>query len=63
MRKRGFKNFLLVLLVGVGFLTVSLMGSACAQDYTVKDLNEQLVMGTLWIQRSAEFRALSYQAL
>jgi len=62
MRKRGFKNFLLVLLVGVGFLTVSLMGSACAQDYTVKDLNEQLVMGTLWIQRSAEVRALSYQA-
>ena len=62
MRKRGFKNFLLVLLVGVGFLTVSLTGSARAQDYTVKDLNEQLVMGTLWIQRSAEVRALSYQA-
>jgi len=62
MRKRGFKNFLSVLLVGVGFLTVFLAGSARAQDYTVKDLNEQLVMGTLWIQRSAEVRALSYQA-
>ena len=62
MRKRGYKYLLLVLLLGVGFLTVSLTGSARAQDYTVKDLNEQLVMGTLWIQRSAEVRALSYQA-
>lgn len=62
MRKRGFKYLLLVLLLGVGFLTVSITGSARAQDYTIKDLNEQLVMGTLWIQRSAEVRALSYQA-
>ncbi len=48
MRKRGFKYLLLVLLLGVGFLTVSLAGSARAQDYTVKDLNEQLVLGTVW---------------
>ncbi len=62
MKKRRFKNLFLVLLLGIGFLTVSLTGKARAQEYTVKDLNEQLVMATLWIQRSAEFRALSYQA-
>jgi 5'-nucleotidase (lipoprotein e(P4) family) len=62
MKRRRFKNVLLALLLGVGFLTVSLTGNARAQEYTVKDLNEQLVLATLWIQRSAEFRALSYQA-
>lgn len=30
--------------------------------YTTRDLNEQLVMATLWLQSSAELRALSYQA-
>jgi len=52
----------LVLFLGAGFFAVSLAGNVRAQEYTVKDLNEQLVMATLWIQRSAEFRALSYQA-
>jgi len=41
---------------------VIVISTADAQDYTVKDLNEQLVMGTLWYQRSAEMRAISYQA-
>ncbi|WP_083238734.1 5'-nucleotidase, lipoprotein e(P4) family [Caloranaerobacter ferrireducens] len=31
-------------------------------DYTTKDLNEQLVMATSWVQNSAEYRALCYQA-
>ena len=30
--------------------------------YTTKDLNEQLVMATVWMQASAEFRAISYQS-
>lgn len=30
-------------------------------EYTTEDLNEQLMMATLWVQNSAEFRALSYQ--
>ena len=30
--------------------------------YTTQDLNEQLVMATLWMQTSAEFRALCYKA-
>lgn len=29
--------------------------------YTTQDLNEQLVMATLWMQKSAEYRALCYQ--
>ena len=32
------------------------------QASTTQDLNEQLVMATLWMQTSAEFRALCYQA-
>jgi len=32
-------------------------------NYTTKDLNEQLVMATVWIQTSAEFRALCYQEI
>jgi 5'-nucleotidase (lipoprotein e(P4) family) len=32
-----------------------------ADQYTTRDLNEQLVMATLWMQTSAEFRALCYQ--
>ncbi len=32
------------------------------ESYTTRDLNEQLVMATVWMQSSAEFRALCYQA-
>jgi len=31
-------------------------------SYTTRDLNEQLVMATLWMQSAAEYRALCYQA-
>ncbi|AOR24098.1 5'-nucleotidase, lipoprotein e(P4) family [Clostridium taeniosporum] len=31
-------------------------------SYDLKDLNEQLVMGVTWMQSSAEYRALCYQA-
>ena len=30
--------------------------------YTTKDLNEQLVLATLWMQTAAEYKALCYQA-
>ncbi|NNG01384.1 MAG: 5'-nucleotidase, lipoprotein e(P4) family [Desulfobacteraceae bacterium] len=33
-----------------------------AEDYTARDLNEQLVMATVWMQASAEYRALCYQS-
>ena len=32
------------------------------KPYSLKDLNEQLVMATLWVQTSAEYRALCQQA-
>lgn len=32
------------------------------KEYSTVDLNEQLMMATLWVQSSSEFRALSYQA-
>jgi 5'-nucleotidase (lipoprotein e(P4) family) len=37
-------------------------GSIAADQYATRDLNEQLVMATLWVQTSAEFRALCYQS-
>jgi 5'-nucleotidase (lipoprotein e(P4) family) len=43
-----------IVLVAVGLM------SGCT--YTTKDLNEQLVMATLYMQNSAEFRAISYQS-
>ena len=47
-----------VLLVG----SISLPALADDTSYTTKNLNEQLVMSNLWMQASAEFQALSYQA-
>lgn len=42
--------------------SVAFSAPAASEEYTTRDLNEQLVMATLWMQQSAEFRALSYQA-
>lgn len=53
--RSGFCLLSVALILSLGF------GVACA-EYTTLDLNEQLVMGTVWYQRSAEMRALSYQA-
>src|SRR5208283_4552721 len=36
--------------------------AAPAPKYTLADLNEQLVLATLWVQTSSEYRALCYQA-
>lgn len=36
--------------------------SETTEEYTTEDLNEQLVMATLWMQKSAEYRSLCYQA-
>jgi 5'-nucleotidase (lipoprotein e(P4) family) len=38
-----------------------LPGQQRAEAYDMVDLNEQLVMATLWMQTSAEYRALCYQ--
>ena len=43
------------------FLLIIILSSCSASDHTAPD-SEQLVMSTLWFQRSAEMRALYYQA-
>lgn len=62
MRKRVPRKGLWTILVVLSFLVVSVSANADSETYTTRDLNEQLVMGTLWYQKSAEMRAISYQA-
>lgn len=64
MKNKRVKSLALTLVLGLaltfaGCATMS-TGSA-GGDYTTKDFNEQLVMSTLWVQSSAEYRALCYQ--
>jgi len=56
---------LFIIFVAAGMLGIGgPLTNNCFADshYTTKDLNEQLVMATLWVQTSAEFKALCYQA-
>ena len=64
MKKINGKLKLAVMaVVVVGLIAVGgLMPAKGADQYTTRDLNEQLVMATLWMQTSAEFRALCYQS-
>jgi len=62
MSIRNLKWVRLPLVMAVILFSASGMPGLHAQDYSLKDLNEQLVMGTLWYQKSAEMRALAYQA-
>ncbi|TDX51396.1 5'-nucleotidase, lipoprotein e(P4) family [Orenia marismortui] len=70
MKRRFTSKYLILFLVGI---TIAAFGGCTQQqeeipkennqaEYKLKDLNEQLVMGTLWYQTAAEMRALSYQA-
>lgn len=56
--KKKFSLSIIVLLV---FLLSSNV-FITAEDYTTKDLNEQLTMATLWMQTSAEYKAICYQS-
>ena len=57
------KRTKLTIIVIICLVVLGLSGPAAAEDkYTAKDLNDQLVMATLWMQVSAEYRALCYQA-
>ncbi|MCG8335054.1 MAG: 5'-nucleotidase, lipoprotein e(P4) family [Proteobacteria bacterium] len=60
------KRFQKILIVSLVFAMAmfSFSGAGLAKDkaYTTKDLNEQLVLATVWMQASAEYRALCYQA-
>ena len=62
MRKHNLKRDFMYVMAAVMVFSVFVFSTSDAQDYTLKDLNEQLVVGALWYQRSGEMRALSYQA-
>ena len=66
MRKYAYGlRLLLALVLASGiFVTATPMQMEAkeTQAFTTQDLNEQLVMASLWMQTSAEFRALCYQA-
>jgi len=58
-------SLLVIIFVAVSMLSIGgpfTANSLADSHYTTKDLNEQLVMATLWVQTSAEFRALCYQS-
>ena len=62
--KKQFR-VLFIIFVAAGMLGIGgtfTSNSFADSHYTTKDLNEQLVMATLWVQTSAEFRALCYQS-
>jgi 5'-nucleotidase (lipoprotein e(P4) family) len=40
----------------------SILGGCSSKEADKRSINEALIMGTLWVQRSAEYRALAYQA-
>ena len=62
MKRHPMKHFLSAFLVVTVLFTFAGFSNVSADEYNVQALNEQLVMGTLWYQKSAEMRALSYQA-
>ncbi len=63
-RSKNKFNLTVTVIVLVGLMAVGSLipAKASADEYTTRDLNEQLVMATLWVQVSAEFRALAYQS-
>ena len=63
MKKINGKFKLAVMaIVVMGLIAVgSQLPAKGPEQYTMLDLNEQLVMATLWMQTSAEYRALCYQ--
>ena len=62
--KKRFGAFIIIFLVVAGLSLGGSFTAVCRAggQYTTKDLNEQLVMATVWMQASAEYRALCYQS-
>lgn len=64
--RHSYRSRLLVGALALGLAALPLVPSfaedTAAAPYTVKDLNEQMVMALAWVQSSAEFRELCYQA-
>ncbi|MCP3874769.1 MAG: 5'-nucleotidase, lipoprotein e(P4) family [Desulfobacteraceae bacterium] len=53
------KQFLGVLTI---LVLVSTTTTASADDFTTKDLNDETILALSWVQNSAEFKALAFQA-
>jgi len=62
MRHHFCKNVITSVLLILLLVTIPNGSKADSHGYTLKNLNEQTVMGILWYQRAAEMRALCYQA-
>jgi 5'-nucleotidase (lipoprotein e(P4) family) len=63
MEDLKFRKFFVVSLIfTMSVFSFSGLSLAKGKEYTTKDLNEQLVLATVWVQASAEYRALCYQA-
>lgn len=58
----GLKTMIPVLLLALTLGGCAGKMQQAEEPFSTRDLNEQLVMATLWMQAAAEFRALSYQA-
>lgn len=60
------KSLLIAAAMSVSFLaaplTPSYAAEQTAQTYTQKDLNDEMIMAAAWMQNSAEYRELCYQA-
>ena len=51
-----------VFITGLVWAGSPVLTSRAAEEYTTQDLNEQLVVATLYMQASAEYRAICFQA-
>ena len=58
------KSLLIAAAMGVSFIAAPLTPSFAAEKpaYTQEQLNDQMVMAVAWMQNSAEYRELCYQA-
>lgn len=62
-RKNVYRTFVVIIVAGFIAVGGSIQAKGPASEsYSTQDLNEQNVMAILWMQRSAEFRAMCYQA-
>jgi len=59
---RGKVSLIMMVMVAVALIAVGGQIQAKGPAYTTQDLNEQSVLAINWVQTSAEYRALCYQA-
>lgn len=62
LRRHRLAPVLSALAIGVALSGCASQNQPASPSYDNAALNEQLVMATAWMQSSAEYRALSYQA-